>query len=73
MDIPPDLEITITDITILGRCRKMREWFRDNDLDDEFRALVKGGTISAEKLIATGDPRAAQVINAKLNREARNG
>lgn len=68
-----DPDITIADITILGRCRKMRAWFRDNDLDEEFKALIKGGSIPASKLKATGDPRADQVIAAKLNREARNG
>jgi hypothetical protein len=68
-----DLDISLADITILGRCRKMRAWFRDNDLDDEFRALVKGGTIPASKLKATGDPRADQVIAAKIKREAQNG
>lgn len=68
-----DPDITLADITILGRCRKVRTWFRDNDLDEEFKALIKGGTIPASKLLATGDPRADQVISAKLNREARNG
>lgn len=68
-----DLDISLADITILGRCRKMRAWFRDNDLDEEFRTLIKGGTIPASKLTATGDPRADQVIAVKLNREARNG
>lgn len=68
-----DLAITLADITILGRCRRMRAWFRDNNLDEEFRALTKGGTIPASKLLATGDPRADQVIKVKLDREARNG
>jgi arsenate reductase-like glutaredoxin family protein len=66
----PDLAISIADITILGRCRKMKAWFVENGLEAEFRELLKGGTIAAAKLKATGDPRADQVIRARLNREA---
>lgn len=68
MQTDDDLAISIADITILGRCRKMRTWFRDNDLDEEFKTLIKGGTIPASKLKATGDPRADQVIKARMSK-----
>lgn len=70
MDAPDDLEISLADITILGRCRKVRPWFRDHGLDDEFRTLVKGGSIKASILLATGDPRAEQVVRCKLGEAA---
>lgn len=69
MKTPDDLEISLKDITVLGRCRKMRAWFRDNNLNDEFKTLVKGGTIPASALTATGDPRADQVISIKVRRD----
>jgi hypothetical protein len=61
-----DPEISLADITILGRCRKVRAWFRDHGLDNEFRTLVKGGTVKASVLLATGDPRAEQVVRCKI-------
>jgi hypothetical protein len=72
MDAPADLEINLADITILGRCRKVKAWFHDHGLDDEFKTLVKGGAIKASIVLATGDPRAEQVVRRKLG-EAANG
>lgn len=71
--VPPDLEITITDIRAAGHCARMRGFFMQHGLYDEFKAMMKGGTISAEKLLGTGDPRAVQVIQLKLQRERTDG
>lgn len=67
----PELQITIDDIRKAGHCAKMRGWFQHHGLYDEFRDMVKGGSIDASKLLATGDPRVHQVIRAKAQREAR--
>lgn len=73
IDVPPGLEISVTDIRRAGHCARMRGFFMQHDLYDEFRAMMKGGTIAAEKLLATGDPRAEQVVQLKLERERGNG
>jgi hypothetical protein len=49
----------------------MRGWFMENDLYPEFKQLVRGETIPASKIIATGDARALNVVRLKLEREAR--
>lgn len=67
MDAPPDLEITITDIMNAGHCARLGKFFRDNDLAAEYRAMIKGGSIPASKLIATGDPRALRVAQRKID------
>lgn len=74
MEIPPDLEITITD-TRRFFCARQAKFFRDNGLRDEYAAMLKGGTINARKLAATGDPRAIVVVQAKIDEmsEARDG
>jgi hypothetical protein len=71
--VPPDLEITITDIRLAGHCARVRGFFMQHGLYDEFKEMMKGGTISAEKLLATGDPRAVQVVQLKLERERADG
>lgn len=69
-----DLPITITDIRQAGHCAKdLRAWFRLHDLEDEFKAMVKGGSIPAAKLLATGDPRAIRVVGIVAERERTNG
>lgn len=72
MDIPPDLEITITDIRKRGHCARMAKFFREHDLRDDYAAMIRGGSINARKLAATGDPRALDVVAAKM-READHG
>lgn len=69
MDIPPDLEISIADITACGHCARLAQFFRSNGLRDDYAAMIKGGTINARKLAATGDPRAINVVRAKIERE----
>lgn len=66
MDVPPDLRITITDITRLGYCpRGARRWFEAHGLD--FRAFLKEG-IAAGDLLSTGDALAERVVAARLER-----
>jgi hypothetical protein len=72
MDIPPDLEITITDIRNRGHCARMAKFFRTNGLRDEYAAMIRGGSINAQTLAATGDPRALDVVAAKM-KEADHG
>jgi len=67
--MPPDLKITIADIREAGHCARMRGWFQQQALYDEFRKMVKGGSIDAEKLLATGDPRALNVVSKVMKRE----
>lgn len=69
MDIPPDLEISIADIAARGHCARLAQFFRSNGLRDEYAAMIKGGSISAQQLAATGDPRAIDVVRAKIERE----
>ena len=71
MKIPPDLEITITDIVACGHCARMAQFFRSNGLRDDYAAMLKGGSISAVKLASTGDPRALNVVRRMI--EARCG
>lgn len=70
-----DLPISMTDLRQAGHCaRGLRPWFRQHGLDDEFRAVVKGDTIPASKMLATGDPRAIRVVElAKAKRELADG
>lgn len=65
---PADLRITMTDIMHAGFCPRVRPWFRGYGLEDEYRVLVKGGSIPASVLLATGDAQAEQVVARKLNR-----
>lgn len=68
MDAPPGMIVTITDIRLAGFCASgVRNWFEGYGLD--FRSLLKNG-ITAEDLLATGDARAIQVVERKLQREA---
>lgn len=65
-----DLRITITDVTKAGYCgRGARRWFEAYGLDAQFRTLMKGGSMSAEELLATGDAAAVRVVEAKVRRE----
>ena len=73
MDIPGDLEITITDMREAGHCARMRGWFMQHDLYDDFRLMVKGGSIPASKMIATGDPRAIKIVERKARKVTSNG
>lgn len=73
IDVPPDLQISITDIKRAGHCARVRGFFMQHDLYDEFKAMMKGGTIAADKLLATGDPRAVHVVQLKLEREGADG
>jgi hypothetical protein len=64
MDVPPDLIITMNDISRAGHCaRGTKAFFRENELD--FRDFLKNG-IAASELAATGDARAFQVIERTL-------
>jgi len=59
--------ITISDVRAAGLCAKgAREWFEQHNFD--FRDFLKNG-IEAEKVLATGDGLARQVVNRKLERE----
>lgn len=68
MDIPADLQITIADIRRAGHCARLAQFFRSNGLRDEYAAMIKGGSISARQLAATGDARALRVVELKLER-----
>lgn len=68
MEFPDDLQISIDDIRKAGHCARMRGWFQQHGLYEEFKDLVKGGSIAASKLAATGDPRALQVIRCTIER-----
>jgi hypothetical protein len=68
MDAPADLTITMTDIMNAGFCPRVRWWFREHGLEDEYRVLVKGGSIPASVLLATGDGHGEQVVARKLAR-----
>jgi hypothetical protein len=63
-----ELQITMTDIRLAGFCPRVRPWFREHGLEDEYRVLVKGGSIPASVLLDTGDGQAAQVVNRKRAR-----
>lgn len=69
MDIPPDLEISIADIAARGHCARLAQFFRSHGLRDEYAGMIKGGTINARKLAATGDPRAIDVVRHKIESE----
>lgn len=64
------VQISMADIRKAGHCARMRGAFRDHGLDAEFRTLVKGGTVSSDTLMATGDPRAIAVVRLKLERDS---
>ena len=66
MEIPPDLEITITDIVQCGHCARMAQFFRSNGLRDQYAAMLKGGSINARLFAATGDPRAINVVRRMI-------
>jgi hypothetical protein len=66
VDAPPNLVITITDVSRAGFCpRGAKRWFEAHDLD--FRAFLKDG-ISAADVIGIGDAFAERVIAKKLGR-----
>lgn len=69
MDIPADLEITIADIRARGHCARLAQFFRSHDLRNEYAAMIKGGGINARQLVATGDPRAIDVVRHKMQSE----
>jgi hypothetical protein len=71
MEIPPDMQISIADIAARGHCARLAQFFRSNGLRDQYARMIKGGTISAQELAATGDPRAIDVVRHKI--EASNG
>ena len=73
MDIPGDLELSMADIVVLGRCRALKTWFDENDLLSEFKTLIKGGTIPASVVLETGDPRAMKVVEARLRKDRADG
>lgn len=73
VEFPPDLEITMSDVAKAGYCGKQRFWWRRYGLDAEFKTLVRGGSIPASVIAATGDPHAIKVIERKLQRIAANG
>lgn len=61
--------VTIDDIRKAGHCvRGARRWFESHGLD--FGTFLERG-IAAEALLATGDALADQVIQRKMEREAR--
>lgn len=68
MDIPPNLIITMDDITRAGFCaRKTPWWFAEQGLD--FRDFFKNG-IPATDLAATGDGIALQVVERTIRNRA---
>ena len=69
-DLPRNLPITIDDIIACGHCPRMRFFFRQHGLYDEFRGMVKGIPISSGKMLDTGDVRAINVVKRKA---AQNG
>ena len=69
IDLPPDLHITVNDVRKAGYCvAGQKLWFKTHGLD--FARFLRIG-ISAEDLIANGDHLAVQVVEKKLEREAR--
>lgn len=66
MDIPPGLQITIADFRRAGHCARLAKFFRSNGLRDEYAAMIKGGSIDAQKLAETGDARVLRVIQMKM-------
>jgi hypothetical protein len=68
MDVPPGLQITMNDIRRAGYCPHVQDFFRGRGIYDDLRVLVKGGSMPAERLLATGDPR-EDVVRKKLERE----
>lgn len=68
MEIPADLDITITDIMDCGHCARMAQFFRSNGLRSEYAEMLKGGAISARKLFSTGDPRAVNVVRRMIEK-----
>lgn len=70
LDVPDDLQITMTDLTKAGfrPCMDARKWFREKGLYDEFKVLPKGGSFPASKLINTGDANALRVVKVALER-----
>lgn len=70
MDIPPDFPISMADIRAAGHCARVRGWCQRHDLYEEFKELVRGGTITAAKLLATGDPYARKVVERAFERQA---
>lgn len=64
MDIPPDLVITMDDISRAGFCaRGAKAFFHEHDLD--FRDFLKNG-VAADQLAATGDARALKTIDRAI-------
>lgn len=63
-----ELHISMADIQAAGFCPRVRWWFREHGLEDEYRTLVKGGTIPAATLLATGDGQAELVVRRKQER-----
>lgn len=69
VDAPPDLQISMDDIIKAGHCGTgARRWFRDHDLYDEFKIIVKGGSIPASVILATGDGQGEQVVTRTIER-----
>lgn len=65
-----ELLITMADITRAGYCPSgARRWFSAYKLDAEFRALIKGGSMTAAQLLSTKDALAMRVVEAKVQRE----
>lgn len=69
MEIPADLEISIADIRRAGHCPRLGLFFHQNGLRQEYHRMIKGGSISARELAATGDPRAIRVVRLKIERQ----
>lgn len=69
--IDPNLRVTISDIRAAGHCANMRPFFRQHGLYAEFRVMIKGGSISAQQLLDTGDARAVQVVERMMAKEPR--
>lgn len=65
-----DIAITIADIRKAGHCARMRGWFAEHDRKEEFRTLVKGGSVPASAFADIDDPRIAQVIERARERLA---
>lgn len=73
MNLPEGLTVTMNDIRTAGYCGRLGKFFRTHGLADDLRALAKGGTMPADRLLATGDPRAEHVVRLVLDRTEETG
>jgi hypothetical protein len=65
------VRVTINDIRLAGHCVSgARDLFRAYDID--FREFIRNG-MDSDDFLATGDAFAKQVVERKMEREARNG